>query len=59
MLLNVMHPCCLVFLLERSIYFGVNEILSFQKLLLNLNKMTVVNLDRQHHRSLDCYFKSS
>ena len=47
------------FLLENSLYFGVNEILRFQKLVGNLNKMTVANLGRQYQRSLDSYFKSS
>ena len=47
------------FLLENFIYFGVNEIISFQKLVGNLDKMTVANLGRQHHRSLESYFKSS
>ena len=47
MLLNVMHHCCsLVF--NNSLYFGVNEISSFQKLVGNLDKMTVANLSRQH-----------
>jgi hypothetical protein len=35
------------FLLENSIYFNVNEIISFQKLVGNLDKMTVANLGRQ------------
>ena len=47
------------FLLDNSLHFGVNEIISFQKLVGNLDKMTVANLGRQHHRSLDSYFKSS
>ena len=47
------------FLLKNSLYFGINEIISFQKLVGNLNKMTVANLGRQHQRSLDSYFKSS
>ena len=47
------------FLLENSLYFGVNEIISFQKLVGNLDKMTVANLGRQHQRSLNSYFKSS
>ena len=47
------------FLLEDSLYFGVNEITSFQKLVRNLDKMTVANLGRRHQRSLDSYFKSS
>ena len=44
---------------KNSLYFGVSEIISFQKLVGNLNKMTVANLGRQHQRSLDSYFKSS
>ena len=55
MLLNIMHHCCLV----NSLYFGVNEFNSFQKLVENLDKMTIANLHRQHQRSLDSYFKSS
>ena len=47
------------FLLNNSLHFGVNEILSFQKLVGNLDKMTVANLGRQHQRSLKSYFKSS
>ena len=44
--------------LENSLYFGVNESISFQKLVGNLDKMTIANLGRQHQRSLDSYFKS-
>jgi hypothetical protein len=47
------------FLLDNSLHFGVNEIISFPKLVGNLDKMTIANLDRQHHRSLNSYFKSS
>jgi hypothetical protein len=47
------------FLLNNSLHCGVNEILSFQKLLGNLDKMTIVNLGRQNHRSLNSYLKSS
>jgi hypothetical protein len=47
------------FLLDNSLHVGVNEILSLQNLIGNLDKMTVANLDRQHHRSLNSYFKSS
>jgi hypothetical protein len=47
------------FLLDNSLHFGVNEILSSQKLVRNLNKMTIANLGQQHHRSLNSYFKSS
>ena len=36
------------FLLENSIYFGVNEMISFQKVARNLDKMTIANLGRQH-----------
>jgi hypothetical protein len=46
------------FSLDNSLYFVVNEIKSFQKLVGNLYKMTIANLSRQHHRSLDSYFKS-
>ena len=59
-MLNAMHHCCLVFLLGNSSYFGVNEIISFQRLLPgNLDKMIVANLGREHQRSLDSYFKTS
>ena len=37
------------FLLENSLYFGANEIISFQKLVGNSDKMTVANLGRQHY----------
>ena len=46
-------------LLDNSLHFGVNEIISFQKLVGNLDKMTITNLGRQHKRSLNSYFKSS
>ena len=36
------------FLLENSIYFGVNTIISFQKLIENLDKMTITKLGKQH-----------
>jgi hypothetical protein len=45
-------------LLDSSIHFGVNEIISFQKLVGNLSKMIVANLGKQHQRSLNSYFKS-
>ena len=32
------------FLLDNSLYFGANEIISFQKLVGNSNKMTIANL---------------
>jgi hypothetical protein len=47
------------FLLDNFLHFGVNEIFSFQKLVENLDKMTVANLGRQNQRSLNSYFKSS
>jgi hypothetical protein len=53
-----MHHCGLV-PYENSLYVGVNEIISFQKLVGNLDKMTDANLGRQHQRSLDSYFKGS
>jgi hypothetical protein len=46
------------FLLNNSLHFGVNEIISFQKLVGNLDKMTVATLGRQHQRSLNSYFNS-
>ena len=45
------------FLLEDSLYFGVNEIISFQKLGGIVDKLTIANLGRQQQRSLDSYFK--
>ena len=54
------HPSLLSnFLLDNSLHFGVNKIISFQKLVGNLEKMRVANLGRQHHRPLDSCFKSS
>jgi hypothetical protein len=47
------------FLLENSLYFSTNEIISIQKLVGNVDKTTIANLGRQHHRSLDTYFESS
>ena len=47
------------FLLENSLLFGDNKIISFQKLAGNLDKMIVANLGRQHHRSLNSYFRSA
>ena len=34
------------FLLDNSLHFGVNEMISFQKLIGNLDKMTIANLSR-------------
>ena len=47
------------FLFENSLYFGVNELIGFQKLVGYLDNMTVAKLGRKYHRSLDSYFKSS
>ena len=60
-ILDVKHQVSLLssFLLENSLRFGVNEIISFQKLVGNLDKMIIANLGRHHQRSLDSYFKSS
>jgi hypothetical protein len=42
------------FLLENSLSFGVNgNFICFQKLVGNLDEMTVANSGRQHERSLD------
>ena len=46
------------FLLENSLYFGVNEIIGLQKLIENVKKMTVGNLCKRHQKSLHSYFKS-
>ena len=35
------------FLLDNSLYFGVNEIINVQKLVGHLDKMTITNLGRQ------------
>ena len=51
--LHVMHPRCLDFLLQNPPCFGVNEIIRFQNLVENLEKMTVANLGRRHERSLE------
>ena len=47
------------FLVEYPLYFGINKIISFPKLVGNFAKMTIANLARQHQRSLDSYFKNS
>jgi hypothetical protein len=47
------------FLFDNSLHFGVNKIISSQKLVRNLDKMTVAYLGRQHQRSLNSYLKSS
>jgi hypothetical protein len=36
------------FILDNSLHFGVNELISFQKLVGNLDNMKVANLSRQH-----------
>ena len=56
-MLNIMHHCCLISY-WTTLYILV-LIISFQKLVGNLEKMTVVNLGSQHQRSLNSYFKSS
>ena len=43
---------------ESSLYFGVDEIISFQTIIGGLDKMAVAKLGRQWHRSLDSYLKS-
>ena len=44
---------------ENSLHFGVNENISFQKIVGNLDKMIVANLGRQHQSSMNSYSKSS
>ena len=36
------------FLLHNSLHFDVSEIISFQRLVGNLDKMIIANLGRQH-----------
>jgi hypothetical protein len=43
---------------NNSLHFGVNEIISSQKLAGNLDKLTIANLGRQHQRSLNFDFES-
>ena len=47
------------FLLKNSLYFGIDEIESFQKFSKDLDKMTIANLGKQHQRSSNPYFKNS
>ena len=58
-MLNIMHHRCLVSYWRTLYIIGVNESISVQKLVGNFNTMAVANSGRQHHRSLDSYFKSS
>jgi hypothetical protein len=44
------------FLLDNSLHLGVNEILSIQKLVGNLDKMIVANLCRQNQRPLNSLY---
>ena len=47
------------FLSNNSLHIGVDEIISIQKLVWNLDKPRIANLSRHHQRSLNSYFKSS
>ena len=47
------------FLLKNSLYSSVNKVISFEKLVGNIDKVTVANLGRQYQKSLNSYFKSS
>ena len=47
------------FLLDNSLCFGVNEIISIQMLIEHSYKITIANLGNQHLRSLNSHFKSS
>ena len=40
------------FLLDNSLHFGINEMISSQKLIGNFDKMTIAYLGRQQQRSL-------
>ena len=46
------------FLLDNSLHLGVNEIINSEKLVGNLDKVTIAKLGRQHQRSLNSCFKS-
>jgi hypothetical protein len=46
------------FLLDNSLHFGVNEIISFQNLVGNLDKRIVANSRRYPQSSLKSYFTS-
>jgi hypothetical protein len=52
-------PLLFNFLLHNSLHFDVNEMISFQKLVGNLDKITVANSIRQHQRSLNSNFNNS
>jgi hypothetical protein len=58
---DVKHHVSLLsnFLLDNSLHFGVNKIISFQKLLANLDKLIVANLGTQNQKSMNTYFKNS
>ena len=45
------------FLLDNSLHFGVNEIISSQKLVENIDKMTIANLDREHQKIFEILFQ--
>ena len=47
------------FLFNNSLYYDVSEILSFEKLVGNLDKMTIANLSKKHQRSFNFYFSNS
>jgi hypothetical protein len=48
-----------IFLLENSLYFSIDEIISFQILIKNLDMVTIAYLGREHHGSLDFHLQSS
>ena len=49
-MLNVMHHSCVIFI-RHSSHFCVNEIICFQKLVGNLDRIIIVNLGRLHKNS--------
>ena len=50
-------PLLSSFSLENSLYFGVNEMISFQKVVGNSDKMTVANLGRQPTKIVGLLFQ--
>ena len=54
------HPSLLFnFLSDNPLHFSVNEIISFQNSVGNLDKIKIANWGKQHRRSLNSHFKSS
>ena len=45
--------------MHNSLHVAFDEILSFEKLVANLDKLTIANSGKQYQISLNSYFKSS